>query len=272
VQTGAVDIAEWLLPNELVQLSVTPDVKVSNWRANFHVIYALNTLRPPFDNPLVREAVKWAFPYQEVHEAVFFDLAESMKSLVPSVYPDNTEEHYPFTTDLEKAKQLLVDAGFPDGFQSELTYNSEIPWDEQMAIMVQTNLSQIGIELTLGKLPGGAFFDKEWGRELTTYFFEDQPNVPAAEYAMWLFGNSESRGDHTSWVNEEYDRLTLGALAELDPAKRQAMNVRAQEIIAMEGPYVFVGRPPHSLAMRSTIEGARWFPGAHIRWDELEKT
>jgi peptide/nickel transport system substrate-binding protein len=194
-----------------------------------------------------------------------------MKSLVPTVYPDNSEAFYPYTTDLDRARELLTEAGFPNGFESVLTYNTEIAWDEQLAIMVQTNLREIGVDLTLDKLPGGAFFDKEWGRELTTYFFEDQPNIPAAEYAMWLFANSESRGDHTSYKNEEVDQLTLAALAELDPEARKELNLRAQEIIAQDGPYVFVARPPYSLAMRSTIEGARWYPGAHIRWNELVK-
>ena len=61
------------------------------------------------------------------------------------------------------------------------------------------------------------------------------------------------------------------------PAKFPAVDLETsrvfmpEEIIAQDGPYVFVARPPYSLAMRSTIEGARWFPGAHIRWNELVK-
>lgn len=270
-QTGAVDIAQWLLPQELVQLQGNPNVKVNSFRSNFQVIYSMNTLKPPFDNPKVREAFKWAFPYEDALKTAFMGIAEPCKSIVPSVFPDSNETFYPYATDLSKAKQLLADAGFPDGFKTDLTYNTEINWDEQLAIMTQTNLKAIGVDATLNKLPGGQFFDQEWGKQLTTYFFEDQPNVPAAEYALWAFSNSKSRGDHTSYNSAQVNQLTDGALAELDPEKRQQMNFQAQKLLCTDGPYVFIARPPYSLVMKNGIDGARWFPAEHIRWDELTK-
>lgn len=271
IETGAVDIAQWLLPQELLQLKSNPNVSLANFRSNFHVIYEMNTLKPPFDNPKVREAFKWAFPYDDALTTIFLGTAERQRSLVPSVFPDNTEQYYTYETDLAKAKQALAAAGFPSGFKTELTYNSEINWDEQLAILAQTNLKKIGVDVTLNKLPGEQFFDTEWGKKLTTCFFEDQPNVPAAEYALWAFGNSQSRGDTTSWKNAQYDELTSGALAELDPAKRKTMNYQAQQMVAQDGPYVFIARPMYSLAMRPGITGARWFPAEYVRWDEMTK-
>ena len=271
IQTGAIDVAQWLLPNELMQLTNNPAVKLSNFRSNFQVIYALNTKKEPFDNPKVRQAFKWAYPYDAVLKTVFMGMAEPCKSLVPSVFPDSNETQYPYTTDLDKAKQLLTEAGFPEGFKTSLTYNTEIAWDEQMAILTQTNLKKIGVEATLNKLPGGPYFDQEWGKQLTTYFFEDQPNVPAAEYALYTFANSSQRGNHTSYSNPKIDQLTEAALGELDPAKRQKLNYEAQRILGEDGALVFIARPPLTLAMNPSIKGARWYPAEHIRWDELTK-
>lgn len=271
IQTGAVDIAQWLLPNELIQASRNPNVKLSHFRSNFQVIYSMNTTKPPFDNPKVRQAFKYAYPYEAALKSVFMGLAEPCKSLVPSVFPDTNESFYTFTTDLDKAKALLAEAGFPNGLKTTLTYNTEISWDEQLAILTQTNLRRIGVELTLNKLPGGPYFDQEWGRQLSTYFFEDQPNVPAAEYALWAFANSAARGNHTGYTNAEIDALTDGALGELDPAKRQAMNYKAQQLLCEDGAQIFIARPPMSLAMNPAIKGARWYPAEHIRWDELTK-
>jgi peptide/nickel transport system substrate-binding protein len=259
------------LPNELMQLTNNPAVKLSNFRSNFQVIYALNTKKEPFDNPKVRQAFKWAYPYDAVLKTVFMGMAEPCKSLVPSVFPDSNETQYPYTTDLDKAKQLLTEAGFPEGFKTSLTYNTEIAWDEQMAILTQTNLKKIGVEATLNKLPGGPYFDQEWGKQLTTYFFEDQPNVPAAEYALYAFANSSQRGNHTSYSNPKIDQLTEAALGELDPAKRQKLNYEAQRILGEDGALVFIARPPLTLAMNPSIKGARWYPAEHIRWDELTK-
>jgi len=271
IETGAVDVAEWLLPQELVQLKGNPNVQLALFRSNFQSTYEMNTLKPPFDNPKVREAFKYAFPYNDVLNTVFQGTAERMRSLVPSVFPDNTEEYYTYETDLAKAKQLLAEAGYPNGFKTELTYNTEIDWDESMAILTQTNLKKIGVDATLSKLPGGPFFNAEWGHQLTTCYFEDQPNVPAAEYALWAFGNTESRGDTTSWKNAQYDQLTTGALAEIDPVKRKAMNYQAQQIVAQDGPYVFIARPYYAWVMRPGITGARWYPAEYVRWNEITK-
>src|SRR4051794_8619317 len=89
IQTGAIDVAQWLLPHELMQLSRSPSVQLANFRSNFHVIMGLNTKVPPFDNPKVRQAIKLAYPYDDVLKTVFMGMAEPCKSLVPSVFPDN---------------------------------------------------------------------------------------------------------------------------------------------------------------------------------------
>lgn len=272
VQTGAVDAAGWLLPNELIQLRGSPEVTVNNWRSNFLVAFTMSVTKPPFDNPQVRQALKWAMPYEEALASAFFGLAERSLSLVPSVFPDYAADYYPYTTDLAKAKQALADAGFPNGFATDLTYNAEVPWDEQLAILVQTNLKEIGVEVTLNKLPGGAYADKMWGKELTTYFFEDQPNVPAAEYALWAFANSQSRGDHSSYNNPQVDQFTNSALAELDPETRKQLNFQCQDVVCNDGPYAFLAFPPFSYAFRKNVTGARWFPAAHLRWDEITKS
>ena len=230
IQTGAVDIAQWLLPNELAQLKQNPAVLLNGFRSNFQVIYSVNTKKQPFDNPKVREALKWAFPYDAVLKTVFMNTAEPCKSIVPSIFPDNNEillhvhDRSRQSQDSCSPKPASRTASTPS-----LTYNTEISWDEQLAILTQTNLAKVGINATLTKLPGGQYFDQEWGRNLTTYFFEDQPNVPAAEYALWAFANSKSRGDHTSFMTPELDRLTDGALAELDPAKRKQHELRRPE-------------------------------------------
>jgi peptide/nickel transport system substrate-binding protein len=272
IQTGAVDAAGWLLPNELMQLQANADVTVNNWRSNFLVALSMNTRIEPFDNPLVRDAFRWAVPYEDALSSAFFGLAEPARSLVPPVFPDYAGDYYTFTTDLDRAREVLAEAGYPDGFETELTYNAEIPWDEQLAILIQSNLQEIGVQVTLNQLPGGAYADQMWGGQLTTYIFQDQPNVPAAEYALWAFANSESRGNHAGYNNSEVDDLTNQALAELDPEVRRELNFRCQEIVSTDGPYAFIAYPPFSYAFRNNVTGARWYPAAHLRWDEIQKS
>ena len=82
-------------------------------------IIGMNVTKPPFDNPKVRQAVAYAIPYQKIMDAVLFGLANPMFG-APAGKP--TEVAWPqptkYFTDIDKAKALLAEAGYPDGFET----------------------------------------------------------------------------------------------------------------------------------------------------------
>ena len=103
------------------------------------------TDKPPFDNKKLRQAMAWATPYNDIIDKVYFGNARRMTSIVPDIYAGYVPS-YDYETDLEKAKQLMTEAGFPDGFEVTLTYNAAQRESEEVAVLVKSSWEQIGAE------------------------------------------------------------------------------------------------------------------------------
>ena len=87
LQGGAVDIAQYLQPLEIISLKNVPSVKVETVPASFMLWIELNAKIAPFDNVDVRRAMNFAFPQQEVIKAVYQDLASPLNGCMPNIYP-----------------------------------------------------------------------------------------------------------------------------------------------------------------------------------------
>src|SRR5260370_29858751 len=115
----------------------------------------MNVTKPPFDNPKVRLAVAYAIPYQKIMDAVLFGLANPMFGAPPSkttdvAWPQPTK----YFTDIAKAKALLTEAGFADGFETTISFDLGFAGvNEPLCVLVQESLAQIGIKTTINKIP-----------------------------------------------------------------------------------------------------------------------
>ncbi|MGY3405144.1 ABC-type transport system substrate-binding protein [Bradyrhizobium sp. GM5.1] len=123
----------------------------------------MNVTKPPFDNPKVRQAVACAIPYQKIMDAVMFGLANPMFG-APKDKP--TEVAWPqphkYNTDMDKAKALLAEAGYPNGFETTISFDLNFAGvNEPLCVLVQESLAQIGIKTTINKVPGA-----NWRTEL----------------------------------------------------------------------------------------------------------
>ena len=116
LQKGEIDVM-WLPPSK--------DYEVLQNHKNLKILGApsirttyidMNRNMPPFDNLLVRKALCYSFPYETVIKDIFYGRAVQMTSPVPKGAPSDTDEFFPYKYDLKKAKELLTEAGYPNGF------------------------------------------------------------------------------------------------------------------------------------------------------------
>ena len=108
----------------------------------------MNVTKPPFDNLKVRQAVAYAIPYQKIMDAVLFGLSKPMFGAAAGT---PTEVAWPqphkFNTDIAKAKQLLAEAGYPNGFETTLSFDLGFAGvNEPLCVLTQESLAQIGIK------------------------------------------------------------------------------------------------------------------------------
>lgn len=115
-----------------------------------------NLIFEPFKDKRVRQAVAWALPYQQIFEQAAYERGIPMwggKSAEPAdiVWP----QPFPYTTDYDKAKDLLAQTDYKDGFEVPLSFDIGFgPWAEQTALLIQEGLAKIGIKATIDKIPG----------------------------------------------------------------------------------------------------------------------
>ena len=159
---GEVDVAFALGTRELQALGEAgftivnapiPDV----WRIDLPVT------TPPFDDVRVRRAVAHAIPYDTIVENVFTDASRAY-SVVNPASPSFIPAWDIYGTDLDMARSLLAEVGLPDGFQTDLFYNSERQEWEDIALFMQASLSQVGIDVRLRPLPPTEFGEQTTAR------------------------------------------------------------------------------------------------------------
>ena len=205
--SGAVDIALQLPTIDVPALEANPDITVHRNTSRSIAYIGMNNEVAPFDNKLVRQAVSYAFPYETVLNDVMNGYAIQLKSPIPLGTPGHTGEYFVYDHDLEKAKALLDEAGYPDGFESVF----EIPIGNQAAkeaaVYLRQSLAEIGVDITIQELPQAAFFEKIQKHELIFFYADFWISINNDPYyhVYWKFHHSCC--NYANYYNAEVDAL-----------------------------------------------------------------
>lgn len=268
---GAVDIAQGLSPTEMKSLAGATDATVTSVEASQMLWIELNTAFAPLDNAKVRQALNYAMPKQQVLETVLQGYGKKMTAVMPLFYPGATDEFYHFDEDIEKAKTLLDEAGFPNGFETVLAYNAGNPVEEPIAIMYQTALKQIGVTVELKKLPAGTFFDSLTKRTEPMIFNLDAPWTPDPGFSLNLYFFSGSFVNFSNYVNADVDALIKTSLSTLDEPTRMEAVTEAQKILADDAPWALIAYPGFHLAHGTDIGGIVYYTSNRLNFQDYKR-
>jgi len=227
-------------------------------------ILGLNVKFKPFENVKVRQAIAYAMPYEAILTAAAYGRAKPMfggSETEPSTI--TWPQPFPYTTDLDKARALLAEAGFPDGFESTLSYNLGMAdWQEPTALLIQESLGKIGIKVTLDKIPGAnwrtaALVEKRLPMHLEN--FGGWLNYPDY-YFFWAYKEGHLFNS-SNYRNEEIETLVDETLHMEVTDPRYADNIKRMIAIAFEDvPRIPLYQPYLDAAMQPNVEGyAGWF-------------
>lgn len=268
VISGDADAATFLSPAELREAEGHDGVKVMSWRSNILTRVEFNTTAPPFDNPLVRKALNFATPIDHILETVYLGTASPMRSTTPSAYPSFTDEFFQFEFDLDRAAELLAEAGFPDGFDTTIQFMPIHPQEEQIAIILRDSFAQIGVNVELQIVQAADFWHLGNTRGFCGMFiFSDMPGTVDGGFSAFLWLRSTAMSNFSGYHNEEVDALFYEAMGTIDPEIRDANFRRIQEITVWEDPaWIPIAEPGFHLAVRDDIYGLFWQTLQEIRW------
>jgi peptide/nickel transport system substrate-binding protein len=272
LQGGAVDIAQYLQPLELVQLANAPGVSVDTIPATFMLWIELNAKIEPFDSIDVRRAMNFAFPQEQVISTVFQNLASPLTGCMPDIYPGFNSAYWEYgTQDLDHARELLKGAGYGDGFETVLGYNAADATQETTAILYQSALKEIGVSLQLKKIPAATFYNNVSERKQPMIFYYDSPWCPDPGYSMNLYFHSKSFINYSNYENLRVDELIDGAAQTGDMDARLAAMDEVQQIVMREAPWVFGVFTNYSMARRSDVKGWTYYTSNNIRFQDFRR-
>jgi peptide/nickel transport system substrate-binding protein len=271
LQGGSVDVAEYLLPRELSLLEKAPSVKIWKVFGNYIHRVEMNNTIAPFTDPKVRTALNLLVPRDEILKAVYFNTARPTKSPISEIYPGFTDQFFNYSLNIEKAKQLLAEAGLKDGFKTELGYRTGDQIEEEMAVILKSAFAKANVDVTLSKLPASTLVERYTKGEIPMYFFRDMAIVPDAAYVANLWLNSGSLIDYSRFKSQEVDQLINTALTSVDEPKRLEAMKRVQQITVENAPWVFLFNPGYQLATRANIKGYSWYTPNGNAWYDFVK-
>ncbi len=158
IEAGDLDVSS-LPAEDLKAIAANPNVEQIQLQTYTNTAAYMNTQKPPLDNKLVRQAISYAFPYDNVVEHAMGGLAEQTRGVLPSTIWGYSDEILQYKYDLEKAKALLSEAGHPNGgFKLIYTYIAGCEDMKKAAEMFKSELAKLNIELEIRGMP----WDSEW--------------------------------------------------------------------------------------------------------------
>jgi peptide/nickel transport system substrate-binding protein len=265
---GAVDIAEQLGTMELNNLREAQGIKIISVPSRNQYLVGLNNTIAPFTNRLVRQALAYAVPYDTIVEDVFSGQALKSRGPIPARGQFHDGTLWPYTSDIAKARALLREAGFPNGFSFVLAVGTGDPTAMELAVLLQSSFKQAGVSMGIDPQTAAVFAERldkrshqAWLRELLLYV--DDPGY------MGLFHYQS--GAILNWMayhNPEVDRLfdRINRLWRPEDREQKAqLSKQVQRLIIDDAPVLYLAEPNFNLAVRDDIEGYVHQPD-HLLW------
>ena len=272
LERGDADISYELPNKDFVELKTDGKLNIVSTPFSNGIQYlGMNVKNPPFDNPKVRQAVAYAVPYQKIMDAVLFGLGKPMFG-APADKP--TEVAWPqphkFNTDIEKAKKLMAEAGYPNGLDTTLSFDLGFATvNEPMAVLIQESLNQIGIRTTINKIPGSNFRTELNKKVLPLYLNVFSGWLDYPEYFfIWCYHGKNSIFNTMSYQSKEMDAFIDGAVTAAANGDTAAYDKDVKGFVDLafaDMPRVPIFQPYSNVAMQKNVSGyAYWF---HRRLD-----
>ncbi|HEV2219501.1 MAG TPA: ABC transporter substrate-binding protein, partial [Casimicrobiaceae bacterium] len=240
---------------------------------------SMNTLQKPFDNPKVRQAIAYAINKQALAKVAFSGYAAPADGVVPDAV-EYAAKLGPWPYDVAKAKKLLAEAGYPDGFETELwsAYNFSTP--QKVCEFLQQQLQQVGIRTKITLLEAGQRVDRveSWQDPKTApvrlYYVGWSTSTGEADWALrpLLYGDSwPPKSFNTAYYrNAQVDADIKGALATTDKAQKAKLYRDAQERIWKDAPWAPLVTEQLLSAHSRNLSGVYVMPDASFNFTDVD--
>ena len=272
LETGEIDLARDLLPLDFKKISEDTKFTTVEIETPSNMFLGFDLRNELLADKRVRQAIAYAINNEDLVKTVFNGSASVATSPVPKITTGHNENSNNYPQNIEKAKQLLAEAGYPNGFNIEL-FVSEDNQRIDMAVIIQDNLKKIGINAEIKTF--------QWAAYVSTI---ENPNIIKPLFIMsWNISNDDpdevlyplyhsSQIDaHTNVVyykNAKFDNLISEARETTDKEKRMKLYEEAQDIIQEDLPHYTLVYPKQNFAYKASIKNIKYNKRAYLDFQD----
>ncbi len=269
LEQGEADIVDTLTSEDIVALQSNANLTVLQGKST-EIVYFAMTEYGPLEKPEARQAMCYAFPYDEVIQGVYKGFATQPAGGVAELTRGFASGTFKYATDLDKAKQLFATAGVAQGAKISMAIDSGVEVTKAAAQLFQANLAQIGITLDVQTQEATSLISLMYSDSPAS----DRPNVwanfwwpdyddawnhlyPQVDSASW-----GSKGSNVGlYKNDQVDQLLASAKDAPDQATYDKALSDAQEIISKDDPpSIYYAQPEWVVVYQKSVQGVIFNP------------
>jgi len=220
-------------------------------------VIGFNCTRPPFDDVKVRQAISMAIDRQEIVDLVYFGLASPGAPMPPALKAWNplSPEELPYhVQDVERAKELLAEAGYPDGFTFKLMPIPSIAEGLGTAQVVKDQLKAVNINVEIERVDFATFLHRWRESDFDAFQSFNTYTIDPGTYLSYGF-SSDASGNIYKYHDKALDLLFEASLLVSDHAIRSSIYDAVQRRIADQAPALFLDYHDMLIAKASNVHG-----------------
>lgn len=272
LEKGDIDVARLIASADLGAIAKNPDLENLSSAEYSYWYIGLCQCDGDLKDVRVRQAFKYLMDYQKMEDTAMKNVGIWRQSAVPagSFGAIAREKEY-YKLDLDKAKALMTEAGFPNGFKKTLIIDSQFPFP-LIAQHVKENAAKIGIELEIQQMAPAQLYGKFRGRDFETGIFRWSTNVADANGMLSRHAYNPDNSDEanltmfpawrTGWDTKSLglnDLVDQGKI-ELDVDKRLEIYRKIQDVQLRESPFAYYFQGVRNLAISKRVKDLKVNP------------
>lgn len=261
LEAGSADVAVQLPPESLGSIEGDDELELVTSLSPRKRVIMMRTNDSHYEDVRVRKAMIYGIDRQAIVDSIFGGHGEVMASVVNPPFADESLEPYPY--DPDRAVELLEEAGYPDGFEDTLYFQSGDPLVAEAMQAIQAHLGEIGVELDLQPQERAVHRDALVDNSMTLAWWDqgfygdggrDMGALIDGTFAMTQYGD-----ENPEFLEKYEEQKTV-----FDNEQRQEMITELEHTIYEDVPYIPLWRHENLYGVRSSVEG---FEASRIgRW------
>lgn len=260
IRTGQVDLTT-LTAQSAELLKNEENVTIKDYQSLEYSYAGFNVNHEILSNEKVRQALSLATDRQSIADIVWNGDAVISGPVAPSMgeWSIDVTQHELYSNDLEKAKQLLAEAGYPDGFEITITTASTYADMVDTAQILQQQWEKIGVKADIKQIEWGEYIDT-WINKSADILIGRNGAGTDPDRSLNYFFHTTGSANVWNFSNSDFDQLVETGKTTIDEAARKEIYVEAQEKLLELSPNLFLVSPMKYVAVNNSVQNFTPYP------------